>query len=322
MAAAASGFSAAHGLRELTCTPLHSPDLPPTPASTSSLAQGSMAQTGEGGTVIAGFLHERLAAAQAIPAAQRTPELAGFIESCQLKNEVAALLAQPLPSGAAAAAEEQARRTQQAALRLLRADMLCVAAPLDEYNGAHQWAVDHFKQMLSSMYWWQLGVPPFADWHTRIMAFGRQIAGSQLSASSRLDRFLLLAAGLPPPPITQQLPMLRLLLDMMAQPEERAALEPALVEAQAGLPAPLLTWDQLAGRLAEHTAHCCMFSYLQLATMGQLPGNDPVFAATARWVCCAASAGLCGVERYNGTCLLACLGTASVCLPWPAYMHL
>lgn len=221
-----------------------------------------------GDDVVPGFLLERLAAAKAVPAAERTPEVAGFIESCQLRDEVAALLAQPLPSGAAAAAEEQARRTRQAALRLVRADMLCAGAPLDEYNGAHQWAVE----LLTAPSAQDLGLPPGADLYSRILAFGvRTAQDGQLSSAARLDSLLLIVAGMPPPPIVHQVPLLLVLMDMVARPAMRAALEPVLIEVQSGLPSPLLTWDQLVGRLAEHAAHCCFFANQQLRLDISLP---------------------------------------------------
>lgn len=66
-------------------------------------------------TVEVGFLAERLAAAKAVPASQRSPEVADFIEACRLKDEAMALLAEPLPGGAAAGAAERSRRMQASA---------------------------------------------------------------------------------------------------------------------------------------------------------------------------------------------------------------
>ncbi|PRW34082.1 hypothetical protein C2E21_7456 [Chlorella sorokiniana] len=219
--------------------------------------------------IVPGFLLERLQAAKAIPASERTPEVAAFIESCQLRDEAAAMQAQPLPSGAAAAAQEKQRRLRQVALRLVRADMLCAGAPLDEYNGAHQSVVDVFKGTLAGLTDANLGLPPGSDQHSRIIAFGwRTAEEGDLSPGICLDCLLLITAGLPPPPVTQQVPLLLLLLKMVTRSAARAALEPLLLEAQSGLPAPLLTWDQLTGRLVEHAAHCCMFAF-ELAGLGR-----------------------------------------------------
>lgn len=232
---------------------------------------------------VPGFLHERLVAAAAVPPAERTPEVAGLLESCCLKDEVEALLAQPLPSGAAAAAEERIQRTQQAALRLIRADMLSAAAPLDEYNGTRLWIFELFKSTVRAHSEQQGGDLPLAGSQEQFMAFGRHaIQSIQLSPAARLHSLLLAAAALPPPPVTEQLELLLLLLGVLAQPAARAALEPLLLQAQSSLPAPLLTWNQLAGRITVHTVHCCMCACSKLQLAGRLLRRNDTCIVTAR----------------------------------------
>lgn len=74
----------------------------------------------------AAFLVQRLAAAAAVPAGQRTPELSAFLEFFELTRQVVEKLPGVLRGAAAAeASEEQQRASSLALLRYLRAQRLC-----------------------------------------------------------------------------------------------------------------------------------------------------------------------------------------------------
>ncbi|KAL4428325.1 hypothetical protein ABPG75_002414 [Micractinium tetrahymenae] len=204
-------------------------------------------------TGVPGFITERLEAAAAVPAEQHTPEISGFIESCRLRDEVAALLEQRLPQ----AASERQRHVREVALRLVHADNLCAGAPLDFYHGGSKsWAIAQLRELADARCptgWLSCGT----SLEDQILSM---LSTGHLSTQVDLDSLVLITATLQPPPVVSQLPVVARLLQLVLQPEARRLIEQQLAGAQADLTAPTITWEHLAGRVAEHAAHCCLFA--------------------------------------------------------------
>ena len=120
------------------------------------------------------FLLARLQRAQAVPAAQRTPEVAAFVEAMQLEEEACALL--PLvrpPPGSAAGAPPATEATAQRLAILLMIRMMYVCGdttpPLYEV-GYHLCA--YMARGCGSLY------PPFARTITELPALLRRSGGT------------------------------------------------------------------------------------------------------------------------------------------------
>lgn len=214
----------------------------------------------ENSRINAGFLRERLQTAAAVPVGERTPEVAGFVELCRLRDEAAALLAQPLPPSAPAA--ERDCLALQVSLRLVKADHLCAGAPLDCYNEAKTWAVQQVRS-LASTHITAAGLPRNTGVEDAILdllaSLGKQ-TGQPGCRPHLLGTLLLITAALQPPPVVSGLPMVGRLLQLLLQPDVQGFLDAQLQQAQRSMPTPILSGDQLVGRVAEHALQCCVFA--------------------------------------------------------------
>ncbi|GAB4820572.1 hypothetical protein N2152v2_007618 [Parachlorella kessleri] len=170
----------------------------------------------------AGFLEKRLAAATRVRPRQRSPEVAAFIECCQLQQE----LAQELQQGLHTTRQQQAL----ADLKLTRSHILSPAVPLWYRNAPYLAAWERLRTaaVLEDS-------EPFANAGERIMAL--------TDISFSMPTLLLVAAGVSrfvrsQAHVTRLLPTYNHIVERMQRPELAARLRQELAQLQANLPQP------------------------------------------------------------------------------------
>ncbi|GAB4820525.1 hypothetical protein N2152v2_007571 [Parachlorella kessleri] len=178
------------------------------------------------------FIEERLAAAIRLSPSQRSPEVAVFIEACQLQQEVA--LARKKPG-------RGSTRKQQALgdLKLVRSHVLSIA-PLCYRPGLHLANWGHLCSAANITDFEIVG-----DTGNSVMEL--------LEADFSLGTLLLVAAGVSrsgpgEAHITRLLPVYNSMVEKLQRPAVAARLRQELEQLQADLPSRLLTYEQLLER--------------------------------------------------------------------------
>ena len=208
------------------------------------------------------FIEERLAAATAIPPSQRSPEVAAFVEACQLQQET-------VRKGQG----RRSTRKQQALhdLRLVKSHFLSIA-PLC-YRPGLQLATWHRLRSAAKI----TDIMVVGDTGNRVKEL--------LDADFSIEKLLLVAAGVPAlglgrAHITRLLPVYNSVVEKMQRPAVAACLRQELEQLQAGLPSSLLSYDELLIAFV-------MFGFQDsgdLARSGEESMLDDVDSAI-RWVC-------------------------------------
>ncbi|GAB4820514.1 hypothetical protein N2152v2_007560 [Parachlorella kessleri] len=173
------------------------------------------------------FIEERLAAAMALSPSQRSPEVAAFIEACQLQQAVARA--------------EQGRRStrkQQALddLKLIRSNFLSIV-PLCYRLGVQLAALGRLCSEATIK-----DINSVGSAGSRVMEL--------LNADFSIETVLLVAAGVSPlgmgtSRITRLLPVNNRVVERMQRPAVAARLRQELEQLQADLPRSLLSYEQL-----------------------------------------------------------------------------
>ncbi|GAB4820575.1 hypothetical protein N2152v2_007621 [Parachlorella kessleri] len=175
------------------------------------------------------FIDERLAVAMELPPSQRSPEVAAFIEACQLQQEVA--MARKGRGG-------RSKREQQALsdLKLVKSQFLSIA-PFCYRPGVQLEA------------WHRLCSAAKITDYKIVGVTGRRVM-ELLDADFRTGTLLSVAAGvsalgLGSADITRLLPVYNSVVEKMQRPAVAACLRQELEQLQADLPCSLLSYEQL-----------------------------------------------------------------------------
>ncbi|GAB4820567.1 hypothetical protein N2152v2_007613 [Parachlorella kessleri] len=175
-------------------------------------------------------IEQRLAAATATPPSQRSPEVAAFIECCQLQRE----LAEEQRQGANPARQQEAL----AALKLAKSNASSPAVALWYQPAVYEAALE---RVLSAARMKKRFKPrPARDPATRILA----LANSDFS----IRTLLLVAAAAPAfggANISGLLPVYNSIVERMQRPAESAKLRPELGQLQSEVARSLLSYEQL-----------------------------------------------------------------------------
>ena len=184
------------------------------------------------------FLRARLAAATAVSDERRTPEIAAFIETCQLQQELADAL--DMPEGRTVAIDQQ--WTLVRALKFARAAHICEGVPLNLSFRLSEFALDQLQAL---------------QWETT-----HSISEVMRLADTRLDTVAKAAAAwslvtirdLQLPELLGLLKSLNESVALLQQPAVRQRLrrELAAVEQQEGW--QILSYEQLLSIFIEHGA--------------------------------------------------------------------
>lgn len=176
-----------------------------------------------------GFIERRLEAARALPAEQRSPDVAAFVECCDLQTAARQLLDQR----PARSLQARRRRADLVALMLTRSHYISVSAPLCYIHSVFEAAHERARELSGR------GGEEDIDLSALLQPAANRSLSSLLTIAACLCR------GMWP---GQEGPLqtgMNDLVERLQQPDVRAALEQQLAELQADLPAPLLTYKQL-----------------------------------------------------------------------------
>ena len=212
------------------------------------------------------FIEERLAAATAVPASQRSPEVAAFIECCQLQRE----LVDEQRQGQHSTRQQQAL----AALKFTRSHFLSPAVPL-WYR--HELYATALKRLVAGA---GMQGPVLAS------TFGKKVLAF-IERDLSIWSVLLVTAGIPTlerhlTHITGLLPALNSLVKKMQHPVLAARLRQELQQLQANLPCSLLSYEVLLGYLVYLAG--VQAGDLAQATDGYHTTNADILMSL-RWAC-------------------------------------
>ena len=177
------------------------------------------------------FIEERLAAATAIPASQRSPEVAAFIESCQLQQELS-------DEGPCSTLQQR----NLANLKVTRCNFLNPAGALLYRPAVRDAALDRL-----------LSAARIPDLEMPAGVIGKRIM-KLVSSDFSAETLLLVAAaataiGRWQSHRTRLLPVYNSIVERMQRPAEAARLRQELEQLQAGLPRSLLSYEQMLARV-------------------------------------------------------------------------